>query len=189
MSVTWKMILGYTVLLALFLLLLVGCGTRRVENDKTVTSEREKVEESSKGRVVKSEETSVSSSDKQDSKDVSENLSKRVEELYDENGKLKSRITTLEKSSVDKSSSREIKSLIHAKIRLDSTFNNKIYRNIVITEIKRVKVVDANKSILANIGIWGILGITVIVVGAIWLWFYIKRKSKWLEKEQSPKEV
>lgn len=174
-DITWKLFLAY-VLGVFILIMLASCGTRKVAGSKDKEVIKDKSEETSTGNVKKEENTSEATKDSEINNDVEDNLKETITELYNENGSLKSRIKTLEKTKVDKSTSKQKESVKTAKNTIDSTFTNTHYKDIYITRKHTQKDVVADKSVIGNFSIWGILGITVIVAGAVFLYFYLRNK-------------
>lgn len=157
----WKMLIGYIVLMVLLIVLsiLTSCGARKsdVKIDNTKSKQDEK--STSEGQVKKEHSTSNETVDKQKNNDVEQNLKQAITELYNENGTLKSRITTLEKQKTDKSSSNDRRALKTANFRTDSNFTNTLYRTVTITtHVKDKKTESSNKQ-------WGwVVGVALVVL-------------------------
>lgn len=167
-----------TVILAiLWLLLIFGCGTRNKTGETTKSKNEHTEKSSSEGKVTKESSSSEenSSSTKNDKSD--ELQEQRVIELFFENGVLKERITELINSkSVDKST-KDRKSLKNQRTTVDSVFTNKTYKTVLITDYKKKVDVESDKTVATNFGgSWFLILAVVIVVGAIFLYFYLKKK-------------
>lgn len=162
-----------------WLICLTGCGIRKSAVKVEDTTYKEKEKSTSEGSVKKESSGTENTSNKEKNSAVDENMKQKITELYDENGKLKSRITEFEKQKQATTSSKTQKSLKTYVTRVDSIFSNTNYRNIVITTHVKDKEVDADKSIVKNLGGWEIvLTLGIVGIGAVLLYFYLRRKSK-----------
>lgn len=114
-------------------LLLSACGSRRVQTDILKQSDKSTEKIVNEGEVKKESSTTEESKSSEQVAKVNEKQEQRVTELYDSLGRLKQRITELVNSKdIDNSKKEESRSYI-AKIRVDSIFNNTIYRTKVVT--------------------------------------------------------
>lgn len=153
-----------------------SCGTRKVNEtmDKSIETSYSK-DEGSGSREIKSN-TSINSSISQNNDKVNESQSKKITELFNENGSLKSRITELlDMKSIDKSKT-VINTVTNNTIRFIETWRfltiNKNTREIIY----RTKTVDRDSSWTANIGgTWGVLGIAFMITTAVFLYKYLKK--------------
>lgn len=169
------MIRRYFLIIAV-LLFLTECGVRNKTGETNKDSTVQKDESSSKGIVSKSNAYLDESKSKEKNESVSEDVKQTVTELYDENGKLKSRIIELEKQKHSNTSIKGQKSLKSSKTTVDSVFTNKTYRKATITEYKKKVDVESDKTVSTNFGgpTWLIIAL-IIVVGAIFLYFYLRK--------------
>lgn len=148
--------------------LLASCGTRKVNEttDKYKESSSTKQEQSGSREIASN--VSINSSTTQNNDKLDESQSKKVTELFNENGSLKSRITELlNTKSVDKSTTvtntvTKLKTRYVEKWKiLEITKNNKEI-------IYRTRTVDRNSSLVANIGGYlGIIGLVVIITAIL----------------------
>jgi hypothetical protein len=155
--------------------LLASCGTRKVNE----TTDKYKESSSSKQEQVGSREitsnVSINSSISQNNDKIDESQSRKVTELFNENGSLKSRITELlNTKSVDKSiivtnTVTKLKTRYIEKWKiLQITKNNKEI-------IYRTRTIDRNSSLAANIGGYlGVIGLLVII-GALLAFKFLKK--------------
>jgi len=174
---TWRMIIVYILLIGLALYMLVGCGVRQVENSNELSKIVNESKDTSKGQVLKESSQSEGQTSKDQNAIVNEKQKQIITELFNENGSLKSRITELESTRMEDKSSKENKSLKTIYNRVDSNFNNTLYKYITITEHKKVKSVVADKSIATNFGgSWPLIMGIIIVVAAVFLYFYLKNQ-------------
>lgn len=160
-----------------WLICLTGCGTRKSGVKIEDTTYKEKEKSTSEGSVKKESSGTENTSNKEKNSAVDENMKQKITELYDENGKLKSRITEYEKQKQAVTSSKTQKSLKTYINRIDSNFNNTNYRNIVITTHVKNKEVDADKSVAKNLGgAWVVLTLGIVAIVAAFLFFYLKKR-------------
>lgn len=170
---------GYMLILLLAIMMCSSsCGVRRSNSDKESSKAVDESKESSKGNTSKEsssseEQSSKDKTDKQDEKQES-----RVRELFYENGMLKERITELINSKSSDNSTKEQNSRKTLYSRVDSVFTTTIIKKITLTERKKTKDVESDKTVVANLGgQWSLLAGIIIVVCAILLYFYIKRRK------------
>lgn len=174
---TWKLIIAYIILIILALYLVVGCGVRKTESSKESTKIESENKDTSKGEVKKESGQSEGQSSKDLNAIINESQTKRITELFNENGSLKSRVTELENTRMEDNSSKETNSFKTTYTRIDSVFNVTNYKKLVITERKKQKSTDADKSISTNFGGPGYLIIAlIIVVAAVFLYFYLNKR-------------
>lgn len=162
-------------LLIWFALYLSSCGTRRATVDINKFSEASKEQSDSKGQVKKESSSESTKSSEEKANVVDEKQEQRTREIFDENGKLKERITELLNSKKTDNSSKSSMSKDVLRVNTDSVFNNTIYKTRTITKYVKAKDVEADKSVIGNFSIWGILGITLIVVAGVGIYFYLKK--------------
>lgn len=179
-GVTWRMIWLYIAFIAIALWMCIGlsgCGTRKSQVD-TFKSNAEIREggERSKESASKSEEKEVT---KEENKSESRNdiVTTETTKKYDASGKLLEEHTrTIVDKSVNSSSStkKSDKKLIKTNRWIERTVT---YSLQILTTKEKHKVVDADKTVAKNFGGagWLFLGL-VVVVAAIFLYFYLKRK-------------
>lgn len=179
-GVTWRLIFGYIAFLFILLLVAVslsGCGTRKSAVDTFKANSEIKEGSKSEGSVTKETVTSESKESTEQNSNTDEKQEQRITELFYENGMLKERVTELLNSKSTNNSSSDRKSLKTSVNRIDSIFNNTLYKTVTITIKEKHKVVDADKSIVANVGGWGVvISLGVVCIGAIFLYFYLKRR-------------
>lgn len=179
-GVTWRLIFGYITFLFMILLVAVilsGCGTRKSALDTS----SQKTEQNDKS------ETKQESGSKSDEKEVKEDISTQdnkndvvtteTTKKYDTNGKL---IEESTKTITDKSTSKSTSTSKSVKtIKKDTWLNIRTttYHLQIITTKTKKKDVVADKSIVANLGGWGVvIALGVVCIGAIFLYFYLKRR-------------
>lgn len=151
--------------------LVQGCGTRKSdvnihkssevvrEADNTVTKEETKSE-------VEKKSTEEEKSDK-----VDEKQEQKITELYDENGRLKSRITELLNSKSTDKSTKAKQSSETLKTSQIKTVNNYITKEVRINTKEKIKSTEqSNGNLYLMIGL-------VLIVGML-LYFVYKRLSK-----------
>lgn len=157
-----------------------GCGTRKVKNEsiKTSNSSNEGTENKGSVKTENSESSGASESTKNDKKNTI--TTKTTTEKIDSSGRVRERIVqeqTQEKIDKTQKIKNSFNILNHS---VDSTFNNKIYRNVLITATTHKKDVVADKSIAGNIKWYGILA-GVLLLAAV-LFFVSRGKGMLLPK-------
>lgn len=157
--------------------MIVGCGVRKMESEKSSTELKDEAKDTSKGEVKKESGSSEGQSSKDQNAIVSENQKKRITELFFETGALKSRVVELESLITEDNSTKENRSFKTKYNRIDSVFNITNYKKLVITERTKIKFSDSDKSVSTNFGgPWHLLIGLAIVVVAVFLYFYLKKK-------------
>lgn len=172
---------GLLILYALFLLLgvsaLTSCGVRKVNTSKESSKNVDENKESSTGTTSKTSINTDESTTKEQVAKSDEKQESKITELFYENGMLKERITELINSKTTDNSTKDGKSLKTKINRVDSTFNNRYYKLITITERKKTKDTDSDNSFVTNIGgPWVVGFIALLVVSAVFLYFYLKKR-------------
>lgn len=171
----WKMLVGYV--LFVFLLIVIAmvssCSSRKVQTDLFKATESSKEEVSSKGKVKKESGSEGLKTSVEQKNTVDEKQEQRVREVFDENGKLKERITELLNSKKTDNSSKTKTKKLYVYNNTDSTFNNTIYRTRTITIKEKSKGIDANNNALYwTLGIIGVAGVILVFIYFYW-------KAKW----------
>ena len=181
-SVTWKLLLIYAIVWFL-IILMASCGTRKVnETTNKYTNSSYQKNESSGSNALNSN-TSINSSIVQNNDKTDESQSKKVIELFNENGSLKSRITELlNVKSVDKSTTIT-NTVTKYTIRTITKWEELAITKNLITTVYKTRTVDKDGTLVGNLGGKGVvvgLGIFAItlIVGAVFLYFYLKNKKK-----------
>lgn len=152
-----------------------SCSKRVVGTDTKKSSEQSKEQSSSQGQVKKESGSETLKTSEEAKNVVDEKQEQRVTELFDENGKLKQRITELLNSKKTDNSTKRNNLSTTVYQNTDSVFNNTVFRTRTITIKEKSKDVESDKSITGNFSIWGILGVTLILGGLVWLYFYLKK--------------
>lgn len=179
-GVTWGMIFIYVACMALalcFVLGVSGCGTRKVAADtsKAKTEQREE-SKTDKESGSKSEEKETT---KEENKDESKNdiTTTETTKKYDASGKLieEHTKTIVDKSAHSSSSTKKsVKRLQKVTRWIERTVTYKLQ---IVTTKEKHKVIDADKTVAKNFGgSWFLILAIGIVVIAVFVWFYLKRK-------------
>lgn len=162
----------------LLMVILAGCGTRRVAEQIDKSKVKQKEESSSVGNVSKTSNSSDESSSKDQNAITNKNLETTTTTKFDPTtGKPTETTTTTKHSESTDNSTKERKSLKTSYLRVDSVFNNINTKYVTITTYQKKKYVDADKSFVGNLGgksvmIW--LG--VLSIAAVFAYFVIKNK-------------
>lgn len=164
-SVTWKLVLAYTILLLICILLLSSCGTKKKIVDTDIHKSEETEKSVSEGKVKKDSESKEESSTKEQNAITDERQEQRITELFNENGSLKSRITELLNRKTVDNSTKESNSLKTYKTHLDSIITNKIYRQVIIQDNKIHSDLDKDSTWVKNLGSKNIaFGLAILAV-------------------------
>ena len=164
-------------LLIVCLGLVTGCGTRKVNSSKTTVESKDQTEQSSSSEKVSSATDNIHSESGQINDKQNDVTETSTTTKYGPDGKPTESTTT---TKTDKSIDR-------------TKYFNKLVRSTVLHEveklktkiitIKQTKFVDkkkdtvADKTLVANVGgPWVLFGLVIVIVGAIWLYFYLKAK-------------
>lgn len=179
-GVTWRLIFGYIITLIILILLAVGlsgCGTRKTAVDTFKVNAEIKEGSKSEGSVTKTSTNSETTESRNNISNLEQNQKQIITELFNENGGLKSRVTELESLRMENNSTNESKSLKTYINRIDSNFNNTLYKTVTITVQEKHKVVDADKSIVANMGGWKVIVILgALCICAVFFYFYLTKR-------------
>ncbi len=163
--------------MAIAFMFMASCGTRKVNQETNINQQSSYQKNEGSGSNALNSNTSINSSITQNNDKLNESQSRKIREIYSENGSLKERITELlNTKSIDKSTTIT-KVVTVAKMRLLQKY---WYRDITkneITTIYKTRIVDRDSTWVANIGgIWGILGIAFMIIVAVFLYFYLTKK-------------
>lgn len=151
------------------MLVIVGCGTRKVATDISKSKSNETEKSVNTGGVVKeTKEDSKTETTDQTAK-TDEKQESRTRELFDENGKLKERITELINSKSADNSSKKSSAVLVRNINTDSVFTNTIYRVKTITIKEKSKDVAASKN-----GTYWLIGVVCVIGLVLWLKPWVK---------------
>lgn len=154
----------------------VSCGIRKVQNDSESVKILDKDSSKSEGSVTKEDWSLAAQQEYLKYKRLTELYSSKVTELFDENGKLKERISEYQNKKEDESSSENRSFIVVKKMRVDSIFKNVTTRYVTITKEVKSKNTDTNKTIIGNIGVSGM--ITSIVVFGLLLFLLFRKPIK-----------
>lgn len=167
---------GYLMIL-LIVILMASCGVRKTSGTKESFKGASENKESSTGTTSKTSTNTDESSTKEQVAKSDEKQESKITELFYENGVLKERITELINSKATDNSTKDSKSIKTKINRVDSNFTNTNYRKVLITEHKKTKDTDSDKSFVTNVGgPWMVGFIALLVVVAIFLYFYLKKR-------------
>lgn len=161
----------------LFMLLLIAglcqsCGSRKAQTQIAKTEVKAKEESKDSGTQKSQTESSTKVIEAEKNDKVDENITRRVEELYNENGQLIKRITELINTKSTYKSTKD-KSVLESLISFEyKTWVKTYYKVITIHTKEKSKESKTNNN--AFYIVIGILGVLVIVLG----WLYYKDKSK-----------
>lgn len=179
-GVTWGMIFIYVACIILglcFVLGLSGCGTRKVATDrsKVKTEQREESKTEKESSSNSEEKETIKEENKAEIKN--DITTTETTKRYDSSGKL---IEEHTKTIVDKSAHSSSSTKKYDKRRVKVTRwieRTKTYKLQIVTTKEKHKVVDADNTVAKNFGgSWFLILGLVIVVGAVFLYFYLKRK-------------
>lgn len=164
--------------LLILIVMLSSCGTRKVENQSNSQSQTSKEERKTNTEVTKESSSEEKNESQETNQKSDEKQESRVRELFDENGKLKERITELINSKSSDNTNKINKTNITKRNRVDSVFNITHYKFIEIKEKSKLKNTDADKTVVKNIGgPWVMIVIVIIIVAALFLFFYLRNKK------------
>lgn len=163
----------------LLMVILAGCGTRRVgvQNDKAKVEQKEEtkteIKSEIKSDVTESKEESNSSDRKNDVVTV-ENV-----KVYDgKGGLLEERSKTTTDRSTQRSSS-SVKWLKRSIITQVLDIRMTTYKLQIITTKSKTKNVDADKSLVGNLGgKWGLIILGILGIGGMIAYWFVRRKFK-----------
>ncbi|WP_298845521.1 hypothetical protein [uncultured Clostridium sp.] len=165
--------MGYIALMIAIILIVLmsGCGARKVETSINKTTDKYSDKMTSEGVVSKTNSSVDSSSLVSKINKGDESKESRVTELFNENGTLKQRITELlNRKSFDTSQfvQKSVKTLY---INTDSTFNNTHYITRDINHYIKDKKSDANNNSLYLM----LFGLGVFAIVAVFVYRYVTR--------------
>lgn len=173
-NIGWSVFIVYVLLLAL-IAMCSSCGVRKVGTSKESSKNVNESKEESKAKVTKESSSSEEVETKEKNDIVKEKQETKVTEKFNPDGSLNERTTeTKNKKSTDRST-KDRKYLKTSKTNVDSTITNKIYRNIIITEKKKVKDVESDKTVAANFGGWVPLILVLVIISVIFFVVYKRR--------------
>lgn len=169
----YRAIVFGVVMIILFLLgLFQSCGSRKVETQISKTETKVKEESKDTGTQSNQTESSTKVIEAEKNDKVEENLTRRVEELYNENGQLIKRITELTNIKLTDKSTKD-KSVLNSLISFEyKTWVKTYYKTITIRIKEKTKETKANNN--AFYIVIGVLGALAIVLG----WLYFKERQK-----------
>lgn len=161
-----SVIVGFVMLVLFVLGLIQSCGSRKVETQISKTETKVKEESKDTGSQSNQTESSTKVIEAEKNDKVEENLTRRVEELYNENGQLIKRITELTNNkSTDKST--KDKSFLNSLISFEyKTWVKTYYKTITIRIKEKSKETKANNN--AFYIVIGVLGALAIVLGYLY---------------------
>lgn len=162
----------------LLMVILAGCGTRRVAEQIDKSKVKQKEESSSVGNVSKTSNSSDESSSKDQNAITNKNLETTTTTKFDPTtGKPTETTTTTKHSESTDNSTKERKSLKTSYLRVDSVFNNVNTKYVTITTYHKTKNVDADKSVVGNLGgKWGLILMGLLVLGGMIAYWFVRRK-------------
>ena len=156
-------------LIALAILLFVGCGTRKASVNLSKTDVKEESKEVSSGSTYTSSTSSASTETNEQIAKTDEKQESRTRELYDENGKLKERITELINSKSADNSKRSSFGRYDINTRVNTAYTNTIYRTVTIHTKDKQKAVTSNRNGLYTM-LFGLGVVAILCYGAYKMW-------------------
>lgn len=133
-------------LITLTILLCVGCGTRKATTQISKTDTKEVSKEVSSGSTSTSSTSSASTETNEQTAKTDEKQESRKRELYDENGKLKERITELINSKSADNSKRSSVGRYDINTKTNTAYTNTIYRTVTIHTKDKSKAVTSDRN-------------------------------------------
>jgi len=151
-------------LITLAILLCVGCGTRKATVNLSKTDVKEEYKEVSSGNTSTSSTSTGSTETSEQVAKTDEKQESRTRELYDENGKLKERITELINSKSADKSKRSSVGRYDINTNTNTAYTNTIYRTVTISDKDKSKATDTNNKPLYWM-IFGVVAFGILVYG------------------------
>jgi len=158
----------YTALI-LFILLTIGCGTRKAVVDLQTVKTKDEAKTEATGSVSKQSEANKQSGTDEQLAKTDEKQESRTRELFDENGKLKERITELINSKSVDNSKRNTYNREIITTRSDSAFKVTTYRLVTITSKDKKKTTTTDRN-----GLYWLIGAVCVIGLAFWLKPWVK---------------
>lgn len=156
-------------LIALAILLCIGCGTRKASTQIAKVDIKDKSEQISTGSSSTESKATGSTETNEQLAKTDEKQESRTRELYDENGKLKERITELINSKSADNSKRLSVGRYDINTRVNTAYTNTIYRTVTIHTKDKEKTVTSNRNGLYTL-LFGIGVVAILCFGAYKMW-------------------
>lgn len=151
-------------LITLAILLCIGCGTRKSSINLSKTNVKEESKEVSSGSSNTESKSTASTETNEQVAKTDEKQESRTRELYDENGKLKERITELINSKSADNSKRSAKSSYEITTTVKMVITQTKLRTLNIHTKDKQKSTTTNRN-----GLYYLLGVLGIIGLAFWL--------------------
>lgn len=169
----------YIILLTLAVCMMwQGCGTRKLNKEKEITTIKTENNQESIVSVNKDLESKASNEAVDQNNNTKENTSTKTTKEYNTDGSIKKETQETKIGKSTDKSSKSRKSLTEVKNRVDSNFINKVYQTQYIGTLKKSKDVDSNTSIVKNVGGWGMIVFIVVILVAAALFYWWPKRPK-----------
>lgn len=157
------------ILIFVLIIGMLGCGTRKATVNLSKTDVKEESKEVSSGNTSTESKSTVSMETNEQVAKTDEKQESRTRELYDENGKLKERITELINSKSADNSKRSSVGRYDINTKTNTAYTNTIYRTLTIHTKDKEKTVTSNRNGLYTM-LFGIGVVGILCYGAYKMW-------------------
>jgi len=156
-------------LITLAILICIGCGTRKATVNLSKTDVKEEYKEVSSGNTSTSSTSSASTETNEQVAKTDEKQESRTTERFDSAGRVTERITETIKAKSADNSKRSSVGRYDINTRVNTAYNNTIYRTVTIHKKDKEKSTTSNRNGLYTM-LFGIGVVAILCYGAYKLW-------------------